>query len=86
MPKYDRGLNREIVAAVNIGTIGEPFGIAEIKKFAFSKGWIIPDTYINVTLANGANPNHSITYRKYYTSLGNGLYRVKPEFRGTEWE
>ena len=48
--KYDRGLNREIVSAVNIGKISEPFGIAEIKRFAFSKGWIIADTYINVTL------------------------------------
>jgi hypothetical protein len=60
MPKYGRGLNREIVSAVNIGIIDEPFGITEIKKFATSKGWNIPDTYINVTLANAANPSHSI--------------------------
>jgi hypothetical protein len=50
MPKFGRGLNREILSAVNIGKISEPFRIAEIKRFAFSKGWIIPDTYINVTL------------------------------------
>ena len=48
--KYDRGLNREILSAVKIGKISEPFGIAEIKRFAFSKGWIIADTYINLTL------------------------------------
>jgi len=36
MPKYGRGLNREIVSAVNRGIIVEPFGTPEIKKFAFS--------------------------------------------------
>lgn len=75
-----------IVAAVNNGIIAEPFGISDIKRFAALKGWKIPDTYINVALANAANPNHSITYKKYYLSLGDGLYKIKPEFKSSEWQ
>ena len=86
MPKYGRGLNRKIVSAVNKGMISEPFGIPEIKNFAFSKGWKIPDNYINVTLANAANPNHSITYKKYFSPLGDGEYKVRLDFKGSEWE
>lgn len=32
MAKYGRGLNREIVAAVNVGLIDEPFSTIEIRK------------------------------------------------------
>jgi hypothetical protein len=34
MPKYARGLNREIVGAVNQGIIIEPFSVADIRQFA----------------------------------------------------
>ncbi len=31
MPKYGRGLNREIVGGVNQGLITEPFSVSDIK-------------------------------------------------------
>jgi hypothetical protein len=37
MAKYGRGLNREIVGAVNEGTIDEPFSVADIRHFAQKK-------------------------------------------------
>ena len=32
MPKYGRGLNREIVEAVNRGEMSEPFGIRDVER------------------------------------------------------
>ncbi len=85
MSKYGRGLNREIVSAVNKGMILEPFGTSEIKRFTESKGWIVPETYINVTLANASSPEHSVTYKKYFVRTGDGIYKVRPEYRGSDW-
>ena len=39
MPKYGRGLNREIVAAVNSGMIQEPFSIKDVRKLIKAKNW-----------------------------------------------
>ena len=38
MPKYGRGLNREIVGAVNQGIIVEPFSVSDIRHFAKDAG------------------------------------------------
>jgi uncharacterized protein YbcC (UPF0753/DUF2309 family) len=86
MTKYGRGLNREIVSAVNMGIIYEPFSIAQIKEHLESKGWEIPETYINVCLANGSSKKHSLTYKKYFISLGNGKYRIKQDYAGANWK
>jgi hypothetical protein len=86
MAKYGRGLNREVVSAVNMGIIYEPFSIAQIKEYLASKGWEIPDTYINVCLANGSSKNHSHTYKKYFISVGNGKYRLKQDYVGDIWK
>jgi hypothetical protein len=32
--KYGRGLNREVVAAVNQGPISEPFSLKDVRTFA----------------------------------------------------
>ncbi len=81
MPRYGRGLNREIVSAVNEGIIREPFSVADVKAFTQSRGWDVPDTYLNVCLANAASDQHSATYKKYFLSLGNGKYEVKQEYK-----
>jgi hypothetical protein len=86
MAKYGRGLNREIVGAVNNGVISEPFGIPEIRQFTTSRGWDVPETYVNVTLANASSEEHSITYKKYFYATGNGAYRLRPDYRGPEWK
>ncbi len=87
MPKYGRGLNREIVAAVNKGSIVEPFGVREVRRLIREKGWKPepPEVYVVVTLANGASDNHSPTYKKYFLSAGEGLYRLRTKYKGTEW-
>ena len=85
MAKYGRGLNIEIVGAVNRGEIKEPFSVADVKKFAISQGWDIPITYLNVSLANGASPDHSKTYKKYFVALGDGMYKVGSIYKGPNW-
>lgn len=77
MSKYGQGLNKEICKAVKAGIILEPFGIMDVRNFAIMQGWNIPDTYINVCLANGASVTHSPTYKKYFKSVGNGEYIVR---------
>ena len=83
MPRYGRGLNREIVNAVNQGIIQEPFSIAKVKFFINAKGWEVPDTHLNVCLANGASDQHSTTYKKYFMALSNGKYKIKEEYKRT---
>jgi len=87
MAKYGRGLNREIVAAVNAGIISEPFSTKDIRKLIKIKQWHPEPTenHINVTLANATSDNHSVTYKKYFISIGNGQYKIKTEFKGKEW-
>ncbi|MEW6616778.1 MAG: hypothetical protein AB1401_15095 [Thermodesulfobacteriota bacterium] len=87
MAKYGRGLNREIVAAVNAGLITEPFSIKDIRELIKVKKWQPEPTenHINVTLANGASDNHSITYKKYFISLGDGQYKLRNQYNGNDW-
>jgi hypothetical protein len=85
MPKYGRGLNREIVGAVNSGMIAEPFDLAAIRSFAAKKGWRVPDTFLNVALANGCSQTHSGKYKKYFQTDGDGKYRLRSAFRGKAW-
>lgn len=87
MPKYGRGLNREIVAEVNRGTISEPFSVKDIRSLIKKKGWRIepPEAYVTVALANGASDDHSPTYIKYFQSVGNGIYKVKRQYKGSSW-
>ena len=81
MPKYGRGLNREIVAAVNRGAILEPFGVREIIDYAAGRGWHPPESYTRSTLANASSGAHSQTYKKYFEALGEGRYALRPEYR-----
>ena len=87
MPKYGRGLNRELVAAVNRGLIPEPFSVKDVRKLIEHKRWSPrpPEQYVTVALANGASDSHSTTYGKYFFSLGNGMYELRPEYRGSKW-
>jgi hypothetical protein len=88
MSKYGRGLNREVVAAINNGSINEPFSVREVRRLIRERGWNPPPTekYIAVTMANGASDDHSFTYVKYFHSDGNGFYSLRPEYQGTAWE
>jgi len=88
MPKYGRGLNREVVGAVNKGSILEPFTTREVRGLIKEKGWRPepPEAYIVVSLGNGASENHSFTYKKYFVSVGEGLYRLCAKYKGMEWE
>lgn len=87
MPIYGRGLNRELVAAVNTGLLSESFSVKDVRKLIKAKGWrpSPPEAYVTVALANGASDQHSATYKKYFLSIGDGLYRLRPEYRGSEW-
>jgi hypothetical protein len=85
MPKYGRGLNREIVSGVNQGIIVEPFSVTDIKEFATKRSWEVPENYINVCLANGTSDKHSQTYKKYFNSIGEGKYKLSDEFRDHKW-
>lgn len=83
MSKYGDGLNIEFVRAVKNGQISEPFTKADVERFAVSKGWHPSPRYINVLLANGSSPTHSLTYKKYFEAMGNGEYRLSALAR---WE
>lgn len=85
MAKFGRGLNREIVAAVNIGDLREPLTTASVRQFVHDRGWKATDNHVLVTLANAASDDHSPTYRKYFYTVGRGLYRVRDEYRGPQW-
>jgi len=76
MSKYGSGLNVEFAHTVKLGLINEPFNSSDVKNFAISKGWKPSPNYISVLLANGASEKHSLTYKKYFTSVGNGLYML----------
>jgi len=39
MPKYGRGLNRELVSAINAGEIKEPFSTKDVRKLIALKKW-----------------------------------------------
>ncbi len=88
MPKYGRGLNKEIVGAVNLGLISEPFSIGDVRKWINKyKDWQSSPTesYINVTLANAASDKHSGTYKKYFVCVDRGRYKLRSQYRGEDW-
>jgi len=80
MSKYGKGLNKEIYLAVNNGELATTFGISEVREFIKRKGWNVPDSYINVCLANGAAENHSLAYKKYFRSIGDGVYTLAKDY------
>ncbi len=81
MAKYGRGLNREIVAAINNKIINEPFDVNSVSHLVSLKGWDVPDSYVDVALANASSEAHSSTYKKYFVSLGNGKYKLVDLYR-----
>lgn len=85
MAKYGRGLNREILAAVNSGLITEPFSTEDVRRFVEGRWWHVPETFHSVCLANGSNHEHSVTYKKYFVSLGDGQYQIDASYRGHNW-
>lgn len=74
MPKYGKGLNYEITLAVKKGLIAEPFNLNDIKKYVNDQNWAVPNSYLNVCLANGSSEAHSKTYKKYFKNVGAGKY------------
>jgi hypothetical protein len=86
--KYGRGLNRELVAAVNTGLVSEPFSVKDVRKLIEVKGWqpSPPETYITVALANGASDEYSETFKKYFVSIGDGMYKLRLEYKGSNWK
>jgi hypothetical protein len=85
MAKYGRGLNREIVGAVNQGVMEEPFSVVQIRELIALRNWDITEGYITVCLANGSSITHSPNYIKYFVSLGNAQYQVSEQFKGVRW-
>jgi hypothetical protein len=83
--KFGRGLNREIVAAVNTGELLEPLSTASVLDLVNRRGWKVSPNMINVTLGNAASETHSLTFKKYFESIGRGQYRVRDEYRGLNW-
>ncbi len=86
MSTFGRGLNREVVAAVNRGSISETFGVRDVRLLIGEKGWTEPsEKYVIARLANGSNDNSGPTHKKYFHSLGGGLYKLRSEYKGAEW-
>ena len=85
MPKFGRGLNRELVAAVNRCEIEEPLTTRDVALFAERRGWKVRPSHLQVTLQNASNEAHSPTYKKYFLAVGRGRFRLRDEYRGTEW-
>ena len=86
MTKYGRGLNREIVAAVNRGELSEPLTTASVRELAALRGWKPAEGLVLVALANAASDDHSPNYRKFFRSVGRGRYRLRDEYRGPTWQ
>ena len=84
MAKYGDGFGIEFVRAVKQGLIKEPFTTQDVKWFAQYKGWDIPDHYVNVLLANGSSPNHSLNYKKYFEAQHDGEYILSELGRNAE--
>lgn len=74
MSKFGDGLGIELVRAIKSGRISEPFTRNDVEKFVEEQGWTPSGNYVAVILANSSSPTHSLTYKKYFTSLGNGQY------------
>ena len=77
MPKYGKGLGREIYEAVKRGEITQPFNVADCRRFTVKKGWEIPEKYLRVALANSeVNRDHSETYKNYFVRVSEGMYVI----------
>ncbi len=74
MAKYGVGFSAEFAWAVTQGIIQEPFCVDDVKRFAELKGWKPSENYLNVVLPNGSSEKHSLTYKKYFSSVGDGKY------------
>jgi len=62
MPKYGKGLGQEIFEAAKSGVILQPFNVEACRKYALSKGWDVPNSYLRVVLANSeVDRTHSET-------------------------
>lgn len=85
MAKYGRGLNRELVGAVNSGELTEPLTTASVQRLVELRGWTVSPNIVNVTLANASSDTHSHTFKKYFEPLGGGKYRLRDEYRGLNW-
>lgn len=87
MPKYGRGLNREVVAAANTGTIPDQFRVTDVRRMISKKNWRPEPTenYINCCLGNGSSDTYSLNYTKYFRSVGDGMYVVRDEYQGAQW-
>lgn len=85
MSKHGRGLNREIVGAVNAGELHEPFSTRDVRDLCESRGWGVTPAYLAVTLANATSDDHSPTYKKYFVRVSEGWYAVAPTYRGGNW-
>jgi len=87
MPKYGRGLNREIVASVNSGSLQEPLTVDKIRKWLGNQKWgaKVPEKYTAVCLTNASSTEHSPGFKKYFEKIREGEYRVKTEFKNSKW-
>lgn len=83
--KYGRGLAREIVAAVNLGLIHEPFTVEDERRLIAMNGWPVPDTMIYPILEGGASDSHSPTHKKYFVRVSPGQFRLRDEYRSSKW-
>ena len=77
MPKYGRGLGREIYEAVKKGEIIQPFNVSDCRNFTLSKEWDVPESYLRVALANSeVDRDHSDTYKNYFVRVSEGMYEI----------
>jgi len=80
MAKYGKGLNKEIVDAINRGEIQNPFGIQDVILFTKNRGWNISLRHIGASLSNGCGRDCNGSRIKYFERFYHGAYRLDPKF------
>lgn len=80
MAKYGKGLNKEIVDAINKGEIQKSFGIQDVIVFTKKRGWNISLRHIGASLSNGCGRDYNGALIKYFEHFYHGAYRLDPRF------
>jgi hypothetical protein len=79
--KYGRGLAFEVYEAVRKKELEEPITSEDVKKFVLKKGWYPSEKFLNVLLPNSSSDKHSLTYKKYFKSIGNSKYILNKDLK-----
>ncbi len=85
MAKFGRGVNREVVAAVNTGELREPLTVHSVRYLVAKRGWTPSPELVLAALENASSDDHNLSYTKYFRAVGRGRYELRDEYRGPDW-